>query len=346
MSTTVDLGKVVGPQGPQGPQGLQGIQGVQGVQGPAGRDFTFSKVYASVAAMNAGYSSDGVPSGGFVIIDAGNPDDADNGKVYCKGPTKYDFIVDLSGATGIQGPTGPQGPQGIQGPQGAQGPKGDKGDIGPTGATGATGPTGPQGVSVTSIKQTTTSSADGGTNVVTATLSNGTSATFNIKNGSKGSIGAQGPIGPTGATGAQGPKGNAFTYSDFTATQLEDLKTNITTYYKKIEANVKTTTTNQNIVAMPIAGYRITDILFIDVNGLDLVENVDYFINKNNSNRIELATPISTVGTEVHVMALRTVGATAQDYANLKGDPGPQGPKGDSPTFEIDDNGHLIAIYP
>ena len=36
----------------------------------------------------------------------------------------------------------------------------------------------------------------------------------------------------------------------------------------------------------------------------------------------------------------------AFDFKNLKGDTGSQGPQGDSPTFEIDDNGHLIAIYP
>lgn len=43
------------------------------------------------------------------------------------------------------------------------------------------------GVSVTSITQTMSSSADGGTNVITAILSDGTISTFNIKNGSKGS---------------------------------------------------------------------------------------------------------------------------------------------------------------
>ena len=104
-----------------------------------------------------------------------------------------------------------------------QGEKGDKGDKGDTGATG------PQGVSVTSVAQTTTSSADGGSNVVTVTLSDGKTSTFTVKNGSKGSQGEkgdkgdtgsegpqgvqgiqgiQGPKGDTGADGAQGPKGD------------------------------------------------------------------------------------------------------------------------------------------
>ena len=78
----------------------------------------------------------------------------------------------------------------------AQGEKGDKGDT---------------GVGVQSVAQTTTSNADGGSNVVTVTLTDGTKSTFTVKNGSKGSQGIQGEQGPkgdTGATGAQGPKGD------------------------------------------------------------------------------------------------------------------------------------------
>lgn len=90
----------------------------------------------------------------------------------------------------------------------AQGEKGDKGDT---------------GVGVQSVAQTTTSNADGGSNVVTVTLTDGTTSTFTLKNGSKGSTGPQGPQGEqgiqgvqgiqgpkgdTGATGTQGPKGD------------------------------------------------------------------------------------------------------------------------------------------
>ena len=48
---------------------------------------------------------------------------------------------------------------------------------------------------ISSITQTTTSTADEGINVVTATLSDGTTSTFNIRNGSRGS---QGPKGDDG----------------------------------------------------------------------------------------------------------------------------------------------------
>ena len=119
-----------GPQGVKGDTGdtgPQGPQGIQGVQGPQGDPFSVSKVYSSVEEMNAGYATDGVPIGGFVVITTGDVEDEDNAKIYCKGDTAYEYITDMSGAQGIQGP---QGPQGEQGPMGPQGPKGDTGDAG------------------------------------------------------------------------------------------------------------------------------------------------------------------------------------------------------------------------
>lgn len=63
------------------------------------------------------------------------------------------------------------------------------------------GADGADGVSIESIKQTTTSATDGGLNVFTVTLDNGTSATFTVKNGSKGSTGATGSSGYTPVKG-------------------------------------------------------------------------------------------------------------------------------------------------
>lgn len=77
----------------------------------------------------------------------------------------------------------------------AQGEKGDKGDKGDT------------GVGVQSVAQTTISNADGGSNVVTVTLTNGTTSTFTVKNGSKGSQGIQGEQGPKGDKGDKGDTG-------------------------------------------------------------------------------------------------------------------------------------------
>lgn len=139
-----------GPIGKTGPQGAQGIQGIQGPKGEKGEPFSVAKTYASVDAMNKGYAADTVPVGGFVMIDTGNVNDADNAKLYVKGAAAYTFITDLSGASGIQGPQGERGPQGIQGPKGdvgVAGPQGTKGDTGAQGPAGPKGETGPAGKS-------------------------------------------------------------------------------------------------------------------------------------------------------------------------------------------------------
>ena len=134
-----------GAQGPKGDKGDTGEQGPQGEQGPKGdkgdpgQAFTIAKTYASIAAMNAGYATDGVAVGQFVAIDTGNVEDEDNAKLYMKGSSSYTYITDLSGATGLTGPKGDKGDTGAQGPQGetgAQGPKGDKGDTGAAGKDG------------------------------------------------------------------------------------------------------------------------------------------------------------------------------------------------------------------
>ena len=114
------------------------------------------------------------------------------------GRTVEDAINDIpSSGGGGGGETGPQGPQGEQGPKGED------------------------GVGIASVVQTTTSSADGGSNVVTVTLSDGKTSTFTIKNGSKGSQGPkgdQGEQGPKGDQGEQGPKGDKGDKGDTGAT--------------------------------------------------------------------------------------------------------------------------------
>lgn len=147
------------------------------------------------------------------------------------------------GPAGPKGDTGDTGPQGIQGPQGEQGPKGDKGDTGPQGPqgekgeTGATGPAGPAGADGAPGKDGTSAMHSWNGTVLTITSASGTSsADLKGEKGDKGDTGATGPQGETGATGPQGTagatglqgpkgdKGDAFTYSDFTAEQLAALK--------------------------------------------------------------------------------------------------------------------------
>ena len=134
----------------------------------------------------------------------------------------------------LKGEQGKQGEQGEQGQQGNPGPSNvltigtvtggttasatitgtspsqklnlvlPKGEAGTNGTNGKDGAKGADGTSITSVKQTTTSSIDGGTNVVTVELSDGTSSTFQVKNGSKGSAGSNGTNGSNGEDGAEG----------------------------------------------------------------------------------------------------------------------------------------------
>lgn len=55
-----------------------------------------------------------------------------------------------------------------------------------------TGATGQDGVGISSVEQTTTSTVDDGNNVITVTLTDGTTSTFTVQNGSKGSTGVAG----------------------------------------------------------------------------------------------------------------------------------------------------------
>ena len=187
-----------GPQGPVGPKGDKGEQGVAGPVGPAGKDgkdgkpFTIAKVFTSVAEMNKGFATDGIAEGAFVIINTGNVEDEDNGKLYYKGNAKYEFLTDLSGATGIQGPKGEAGPAGPQGIQGLKGEQGPRGEAGPAGAAGAVGPAGPRG-----------EQGEAG-----APGKDGAAGVAGPK-GDKGEAGPMGPAGPAGAAGAKGADGKS-----------------------------------------------------------------------------------------------------------------------------------------
>ena len=79
-----------GETGAVGPQGAEGAQGPAGQKGEKGDPFSIAKVYKSVAEMNSGYAADGVPQGGFVVINTGNVEDEDNAKLFYKGTAKYE----------------------------------------------------------------------------------------------------------------------------------------------------------------------------------------------------------------------------------------------------------------
>lgn len=122
-----------GQPGPQGPAGQPGDRGPVGPVGPAGKGFSITKTYKSVAEMNANFATD-LQEGDFAMI-ASEVGDDDNAKMYVRSGDDMKFIADLSGATGMQGergPAGPAGEAGKRGPVGIQGPAGERGPIGYT----------------------------------------------------------------------------------------------------------------------------------------------------------------------------------------------------------------------
>lgn len=57
---------------------------------------------------------------------------------------------------------------------------------------GSSGESSGSAVGIASVVQTTTSTADDGNNIITVTLTDGTTSTFKVQNGSKGSTGTAG----------------------------------------------------------------------------------------------------------------------------------------------------------
>lgn len=179
-----------GPQGPQGPQGEKGDTGPQGEKGDKGNAFTYADFTAEQLAA-------------------------------------------LKGEKGDTGPQGPKGDTGETGPKGEQGPAGQdgasytvKGLYATLSALQTAHPTGSAGdawfVGTTEDNVVYQWDADKASWVNVGALK-----------GPKGDTGPQGPKGDTGATGQKGDtglqgekgdKGDAFTYSDFTAEQLASLK--------------------------------------------------------------------------------------------------------------------------
>lgn len=84
----------------------------------------------------------------------------------------------------------------------------------------------------------------------------------------------------------------------------------VSALYHKEESTYTTTGTSTTTIPVGIDGFGTHDMLFVDINGLDLVEGTDYTISGTN---IVLTTPITSAGAVVHFVALRAMTLTSSD---------------------------------
>lgn len=202
-----------GPQGPQGNSGKSAYEEWLTIEGNEGKTLTEFYEYLKGTPGECGKSA----YEQWLTIDGNEGKTIEEFYEYLKGPCGNSAYQDWLTIQGNEGKTLEEFMNSLHGKNGEStyeiwtsigntgsaqdfldSLKGSKGDTGVTGPKGDTGAKGDTGVSITSVEQTTISSADDGTNVITVTLSDGTSSTFNIKNGSKGSTGDTGPQGEPG----------------------------------------------------------------------------------------------------------------------------------------------------
>ena len=201
--------------GPDSSKNLKlAFHNLKGDKGDKGDAFPISHIYTSVEEMKSGFATDGVPTGSFVIITTEDPEDEDNGKVYVKGESEYQFITDMSGA-GIQGPAGTitisqtiTGEPGTQAsventgtPENAQLvitiPRGDKGEPGQNGADGK--------AATVTVGETVTGAAGSQAQVENTGNENAAVLKFTIPQGQQGDKGDPGQRGATITVGNGAP---------------------------------------------------------------------------------------------------------------------------------------------
>lgn len=241
-----------GPKGDTGPQGEQGIKGDTGDAGPKGEPgVVISSEEPTDPNVSVWIDPEGEPESDTIDPEAiknaiseyleENPIKETDPSVpdWAKEAEKPKYNADEVGAVSIDklgeavddalaeakasgmfdGKDGQDGQDGENGYTPRKGVDYFDGKDGVDGQDGKDGVNGTDGVSVTSVVQTTTSSADGGENVVTVTLSNGAKSTFKVKNGSRGSDGAAGKNGTDGEDGEDGNGiASAVLNADYTLT--------------------------------------------------------------------------------------------------------------------------------
>lgn len=159
----INIGRVVGYSAYEiaVKNGFEGTE-QQWLDSIQGKPFEIVKTYSSISEMNNDYNNSEIKIGDFVLINNNNVESDDNAKLYKKGASAYEFVVDMSGK---KGDTGIQGPQGIQGITPTIGANGnwflgaeDTGEPS-RGEQGLKGDTGEPGTSVVAIQASSESEA-------------------------------------------------------------------------------------------------------------------------------------------------------------------------------------------
>lgn len=174
-----------------------------GEKGERGDPFEIAKTYTSVAEMNAGFSTDGVPLNKFVLIENGNVNDPENARLYIKKNTGYAYLTDLSGSQGIKGETG----VGVSKVEKTS----TSGLVDTYTITLTNGNTstftvtnGKNGVDASSIASIQKVGENGLVDTYRINLTNGSSFDFTVTNGADGANGVDGKDGVDGKNGTNG----------------------------------------------------------------------------------------------------------------------------------------------
>lgn len=88
-------------------------------------------------------------------------------------------------------------------------------------------------------------------------------------------------------------------------------------FHKKLEGYYKTIAENQDEILIDLENYSHIDTLFVDIEGRNLVENVDY-TKIADTKRIKLTLPVDK-DTIIHYIVLKTTIVDAKDYDFLRG---------------------------
>lgn len=88
---------------------------------------------------------------------------------------------------------------------------------------------------------------------------------------------------------------------------------------QKKESSYTTTAPFESEIPIGITDFRTTDVLFVDKNGLDLIEDEDYTVETDS---IILTDTDVGSGVKFHFVAMRLAEVDERDYEQLKGDPG------------------------